>query len=49
MIFMIKETFQELVDSAKELAKKYNAFIFRVDPDIPDNDEEFKKLLRSRI
>ena len=39
-----KETFQELVDGAKELAKKYNAFIFRVDPDIPDNDEEFKKI-----
>ena len=41
-----KETFQELVDGAKELAKKYNAFIFRVDPDIPDNDEDLKKLLK---
>jgi len=41
-----KETFQELVDGAKELAKKYNAFIFRVDPDIPDSDEEFKKIAR---
>ena len=39
-----KETFQDLVNGAKELAKKYNAFIFRVDPDIPDNDEEFKKI-----
>ena len=39
-----KETFQDLVNGAKELAKKYNAFIFRVDPDIPDSDEEFKKI-----
>ena len=39
-----KETFQDLVNGAKELAKKYNAFILRVDPDIPDNDEEFKKI-----
>lgn len=39
-----KETFQDLVNGAKELAKKHNAFILRVDPDIPDNDEEFKKI-----
>ena len=38
------DTFQDLVNGAKELAKRYNAFIFRVDPDIPDNDEEFKKI-----
>ena len=39
-----KETFQDLVNGAKELAKKHNAFILRVDPDIPDSDEEFKKI-----
>lgn len=41
-----KKTFSELVDSAKELAKKYHSFIFRVDPDISNDDEEFKKIAK---
>ena len=41
-----KETFEALVKDAKELAKQYKSFIFRVDPDISNEDEEFKKIAR---
>jgi lipid II:glycine glycyltransferase (peptidoglycan interpeptide bridge formation enzyme) len=41
-----KETFNELVNEAKELAKKYKSFIIRIDPDIPNTDEEFKKIAK---
>jgi len=41
-----KETFKELVEGAKELAKKYNSFILRIDPDIADSDEEFKTIAK---
>ena len=37
-----KETLQKLTLKAKEIAKKYKAFIFRLDPDISNEDEEFK-------
>ncbi len=39
-----KDTLTKLTEKAKEIAKKYKAFIFRLDPDIPNNDEEFKKI-----
>ena len=39
-----KETLQKLTEKAKEIAKKYKAFIFRLDPDISNEDEEFKKI-----
>lgn len=39
-----KETLTKLTEKAKEIAKKYKAFIFRLDPDIPNEDEEFKKI-----
>ena len=41
-----KETLEELTKKAKEIAKKYKAFIFRMDPDIPNTDEEFKKIAK---
>lgn len=37
-----KETLKKLTEKAKEIAKKYKAFIFRLDPDISNTDEEFK-------
>ena len=40
-----KETLSKLTEEAKKIAKKYNVFIFRLDPDIPNNDEEFKKIV----
>ena len=39
-----KETLRKLTNKAKEIAKKYKAFIFRLDPDISNEDEEFKKI-----
>lgn len=41
-----KETFKELVEEAKKVGKKYRAFIFVVDPDIPSDDEEFKNIAK---
>ena len=36
----------ELTEGLKELAKKYNAFTLRMEPDIKSNDEEFKTLVK---
>ena len=41
-----KAVIQELVDGVKELAKKHNAFILKVDPDVPNDDEEFKSIVK---
>jgi lipid II:glycine glycyltransferase (peptidoglycan interpeptide bridge formation enzyme) len=41
-----KDVFNELIDSAKELAKKYKSFIIRLDPDIANTDEEFKNIAK---
>ena len=40
-----KETLKELTEKAKEIAKKYKAFIFRLDPDVLQEDEEFKNII----
>lgn len=40
-----KETLKELTIKAQEIAKKYKAFIFRLDPDVLQSDEEFKKII----
>lgn len=39
------ETLKELTEKAQEIAKKYKAFIFRLDPDILQTDEEFKNII----
>ena len=41
-----KETLQKFTEKAKEIAKKYKAFIFRLDPDISNDDQEFKKIAK---
>ncbi len=41
-----KETLKELTEKAKEIAKKYKAFIFRLDPDVLQNDEKFKEIIK---
>ena len=41
-----KETLEKLTEKAKEIAKKYKAFIFRLDPDISNEDEEFKNIAK---
>lgn len=40
-----KEVLRKLIDEIKKLAKKEKSFIFRWDPDIPNNNEEFKKIV----
>ena len=39
-----KDTLEKLTKKAEEIAKKYKVFKFRLDPDIPNDDEEFKKI-----
>lgn len=41
-----KETLKQLTEKAREVAKKYKAFIFRLDPDILQSDEEFKNIIK---
>ena len=40
-----KDTLKELTEKAKEIAKKYKAFIFRLDPDVLQEDEVFKEII----
>ena len=39
---------QDLVDGANELAKKYNAFVLRVEPDILKSDEKFRNIITKK-
>ena len=39
------EVLKQLTDGAKELAKKYNAIVLRIEPDIKSDDEEFKNIM----
>lgn len=41
-----KNVLEELVKGAKELAKKYKAFILRIDPDIKNSDDRFKNIAK---
>lgn len=41
-----KETLRELTQKATEIAKKYKAFIFRLDPDVLQSDEKFKNIIQ---
>ena len=38
---------KQLTDGIKELAKKYNAFVYKAEPDIESKDEEFRKVVTS--
>ena len=40
-----EEVIKDLRDGADFLAKKYKAFVLRVEPDILKNDEEFRKII----
>ena len=40
-----KEVLQELTNSLKELAKKENAFVLKIEPDIKSEDKEFRKIV----
>ena len=39
------EVLQQLTEGAQELAKKYNAIVLRIEPDIKSDDEDFKNIM----
>lgn len=39
------EVMKQLTDGAKELAKKYNAIVLKIEPDIESNDEAFRNVV----
>lgn len=41
-----EKTFLEIVEKCKQIAKKYKAFIFRMDPDIEESNENFQSLAK---
>ena len=41
-----EESFKKLIEEADKLAKKYNAFMLKMDPDILASNEKFKKMAR---
>ena len=40
-----KEVIEQLTNGLKELAKKYNAFVLKIEPDIKSDDQEFRKIV----
>ena len=40
-----RETFAELMQAAKELARDEKAYVIKIDPDVPSSDTEFAKML----
>ncbi len=40
------DTIKELIDGAKELAKKHKSYVLKIDPDVPMTDEKFKSIMK---
>jgi len=40
-----KAVLEQLTDGIKELGKKYNAFVYRMEPDIKKEDAEFRRIV----
>ncbi len=40
-----EDTLMQLTEGVKELAKKYKAFVFRMEPDIKTDDEKFREIV----
>lgn len=40
-----EEVMRQLTDGLKELAKKYNAFVLKIEPDIKSDDKEFREIV----
>lgn len=40
-----RETFEELMEAAKRLAKTEKAYVIKIDPDVPSSDTDFANLL----
>ena len=42
-----RETFAQLLEGAKALAKEYKSYVIKIDPDVPSSNTEFAEMLRS--
>ena len=42
-----RETFSQLLDGAKVLAKKYKSHVIKIDPDVPSSNTAFSSMLQS--
>ena len=42
-----RETFSQLLDGAKALAKKYKSYVIKIDPDVPSSNTAFSSMLES--
>ena len=42
-----RETFSQLLDGAKTLAKKYKSYVIKIDPDVPSSNTAFSSMLQS--
>ena len=42
-----RETFSQLLDGAKALAKKYKSYVIKIDPDVPSSNTVFFSMLQS--
>ena len=40
-----KDIMRKITESLKELAKKYNAFVLKIEPDVKSDDKEFRKIV----
>ena len=40
-----RETFRELIEASKKLAKAEKAYVIKIDPDVPSSDAEFVRML----
>ena len=40
-----EDVLKQLTEGVRELGKKYNAFVFRMEPDIKKNDKEFREIV----
>ena len=42
-----RETFSQLLDGARALAKKYKSYVIKIDPDVPSSNTAFSSMLES--
>ena len=42
-----EDVLSQLTEGAKQIAQKYNAFVFKIEPDIKSDDMEFRRLILS--
>ena len=42
-----RETFSQLLDGVKALAKKYKSYVIKIDPDVPSSNTAFSSMLQS--